>query len=198
MMLDLSRRIYRALLLAYPGDFRRAYGEEMVQVFSDLCRDVLDRQGTPGLVQLWMGTFIDLVLTALEERKRTMQPTERRLIALEFALLIAPLLFVTANVTHYELGFDGLYEVLNSAVGALHLDSLTLLRDLLVIPAPFLAVALLALHSAGVSVSRQGSTLAGTLTFRANAVTLAVLVVALILLTTITGYAFLENFAPRP
>ena len=31
-----SEHVYRLLLLAYPGEFRREYGEQMEQAFGDL------------------------------------------------------------------------------------------------------------------------------------------------------------------
>jgi hypothetical protein len=34
-----SERVYGMLLLAYPREFRRDCGAEMVQAFRDLCRD---------------------------------------------------------------------------------------------------------------------------------------------------------------
>ena len=41
-----SERIYGALLLAYPREFRRDCGAEMVQAFGDLCREEKRRGGT--------------------------------------------------------------------------------------------------------------------------------------------------------
>ncbi len=42
---DVSRRIYRALLRAYPASFRDIYGEEMTLVFGELAGDAWNRRG---------------------------------------------------------------------------------------------------------------------------------------------------------
>jgi hypothetical protein len=63
--LNTSTRIYGLLLLAYPPQFRREFGDEMLQVFRD-CYRVEARSGSlPGF---WFRTLIDLVVTAAKER----------------------------------------------------------------------------------------------------------------------------------
>jgi len=43
-----SERLYRALLAAYPKEFRRAYGREMAQVLRCMCREELVSGGRGG------------------------------------------------------------------------------------------------------------------------------------------------------
>ena len=66
-----SERVYRALLLMYPKDFRRRYGPQMVQVFGDLWREERERDGLVGLALLWARAVLDLLRTAASERTRT-------------------------------------------------------------------------------------------------------------------------------
>ena len=66
-----SERVYKVLLTAYPKDFRREYGSEMVRVFGDLCREERRRTGVLGLAVLWVRTVLDLLWTATAERTRT-------------------------------------------------------------------------------------------------------------------------------
>jgi hypothetical protein len=63
-----SERLYRALLAAYPKEFRRAHGREMAQVFRCMCREEVVSSGSRGLVGLWVRTLWDLLATALAER----------------------------------------------------------------------------------------------------------------------------------
>ena len=60
--------VYRALLLLYPARFRRAYGEQMRQVFQASCRRARQEGGPAGVARLWQRTLGDLLLTALAER----------------------------------------------------------------------------------------------------------------------------------
>ena len=65
--LILSARIYHALLVVYPSEFRQAYGSPMLQVFRDCCRRALGDAGPAGLLALWARTLLDTVQTAFEE-----------------------------------------------------------------------------------------------------------------------------------
>jgi hypothetical protein len=65
-----SERLYRALLAAYPKEFRRAYGREMSQVFRCMCREEVASSGSRGLARLWVRTLLDLLATALAERTK--------------------------------------------------------------------------------------------------------------------------------
>jgi len=66
--LSVSVRVYRALLVAYPKKFRENYGAQMVQVFRDSLRYEYHRNGVSGVIDLWLHTCADLLVTALIER----------------------------------------------------------------------------------------------------------------------------------
>ncbi len=59
-----SERVYRALLVAYSKEFRRDYGELMIQ----FCRDRMrfDGRGVRGLI-VWMQLVLDLAASAFRE-----------------------------------------------------------------------------------------------------------------------------------
>lgn len=65
-----SERVYRALLILYPADYRRDYGDLMVQVFRDVARDRYHRQGWLGIALWWCATLLDLSLTVIEQRRK--------------------------------------------------------------------------------------------------------------------------------
>jgi hypothetical protein len=62
---NISTRIYGALLVAYPPEFRREFGDQMLQVFRD-CYRAEARSGS--LSGFWFRTLMDLVMTAAKER----------------------------------------------------------------------------------------------------------------------------------
>jgi hypothetical protein len=66
--ISVSVRIYRALLVAYPKTFREHYEIQMVQVFRDSFREAYHHNGMPGVIDLWLHTFADLLVTAFVER----------------------------------------------------------------------------------------------------------------------------------
>ena len=116
-----SERVYKALLLAYPKEFRREYGWQMAQVFGDLCREAQRRGGVLGLAKLWVRTVLDLVKTAFAERssghtndKETIV-RDYKLAGLGFLLLLAPLYFVSASLLKYRLGVGFLFDPLDRA-----------------------------------------------------------------------------------
>ena len=56
--------IYSILLLAYPREFRREYGSQMVLLFLDCQRDA---RTAPARTRIWLRTLVDLVRTAPRE-----------------------------------------------------------------------------------------------------------------------------------
>ena len=62
---NISIRVYGALLLAYPPEFRRDFGNEMLQVFRDSYRAEARSGSLPGF---WFRTLWDLAVTAVKER----------------------------------------------------------------------------------------------------------------------------------
>ena len=63
--MNISYRLYGLLLFAYPADFRREFGNEMLQVFRDCYRAEVSAR---SLSSFWLRTLVDLVLTAAKER----------------------------------------------------------------------------------------------------------------------------------
>ena len=56
--------IYSVLLLAYPREFRREYGSQMVLLLLDCQRDA---RTAPARTRIWLRTLVDLVRTAPRE-----------------------------------------------------------------------------------------------------------------------------------
>ena len=63
--------IYRRLLHLYPPSFRRRYGADLVQHFSDL---VADR----GVREAWARTSVDLIVTVPRHRMETVMDDQHR------------------------------------------------------------------------------------------------------------------------
>ena len=63
--MNISSRLYAWLLLAYPAEFRRRFGSEMLQVFRD-CYRAESRAGSVSI--FWFRTLSDLAFTAAKER----------------------------------------------------------------------------------------------------------------------------------
>jgi hypothetical protein len=65
-----SERVYRGILRLYPVEFRRRFGEDMVQLFHDRIRDARSGRAPGGAVVAWIGLLGDAVVTASHERLR--------------------------------------------------------------------------------------------------------------------------------
>ena len=63
-----AERLYAALLLLYPAEFRRRFGPDMRQLFTDRLRSERARNGAPGTAAVWAGILFDLVPSAVAER----------------------------------------------------------------------------------------------------------------------------------
>ncbi len=130
---------------------------------------------------------------------------DRRLAIIGLALLLAPLYFVSASLLKYGLGvgflFDPLEAVL-SVVGRREIFNLVSPVVFLVAPVVFLGGLFLAsvLNIYAVTrfeVSREDRTIVSTVRVTPGSWNSAVAVVSILLMVTLSGYAFLENFAYR-
>ncbi len=194
-----SGRVYSILLLAYPREFRRRYRGEMEQLFLDLYRE---RRGSrSGLVMLWIRTLSDLVPTAValrimshtDRREAVMQ--DRRLAVVGFVLLLAPLYFVSASLLKYGLGVGFLFDPLEAVLSvAGRREVFNLISPVVFLGGLCLALALNVYAATWIDVSREDGTIVSTVRLGLRLSNLAVAVVSILLLATLLGYAFLENF----
>ncbi len=117
-LIELSERGYRALLICYPADYRREYGELMAQVFRDAARDSYQRHGVAGILFWWCTTLLDLTVTAFEARRKVrFGMSKYRLMQLAGPLLVIGGAFTAMGAfSQFQPGdrsiYSGVYEVL--------------------------------------------------------------------------------------
>jgi hypothetical protein len=183
------------LLRVYPKEFR------------DLCLEERRRGGAVGLVRLWTRVAWDLASTALAERiaerKRTrnreVEVNERRLAWAGLALLSAPLFFVAASLLKYELGIGSLFDPLEVFLSdPQRLRIFNLVSPVVFLGGLSLALALNAYAVLQLNVGREDGAVVGTVRLEARFWNIAVMAVSLLLLVTLLGYFFAENFVYRP
>ncbi|PYT27213.1 MAG: hypothetical protein DMG57_18875 [Acidobacteria bacterium] len=75
-------RAYRVLLYTYPPDFRRRFGREMAQIFTDRCREVAQTRGLGGLLRLGANCAVDGLTTAIREGIAAMSTAPKSLMLL--------------------------------------------------------------------------------------------------------------------
>lgn len=200
-----SQRVYRALLLVYPREFRREYGPQMEQAFGDLYRQACERGGRRGIGLLWALTISDLARTAVEQRNTPRADHEevamydRRLAVVGSLLLLAPLYFVSASLLKYGLGIGFMFDPLEAIL------SVAGRRVVFNVVSPFvflgglcLALALNTYAVARLHVSMEDRTIVSTVRIKLGLWNIVVAAVSILLLATLLGYVFLENVAYRP
>lgn len=67
-----SERAYAALLRVYPEEFRRDFGRDMRDLFTDHLREARRARGWRGVVGLWLRTIPDLLFTGVHEHEDEM------------------------------------------------------------------------------------------------------------------------------
>ncbi len=201
-----SERVYRALLVAYPREFRREYGSQMRQVFRDLCREEVRNGQKRSLLRLWILTVLDLGRSALVQRMGELDSpngkevgvTDHKLAGLGFVLLLAPLFFVVASLLKYGFGIGFLFDPLEyflSEPGRRYVFNL--ISPIAFLGGLSLAVAANLYAVVRLSVGREDGVVVSTVRLEAKYANIAVILVSLALLGTLVGYAFLENFTYR-
>lgn len=105
---NLSCRIYRLLLAAYPAEFRREYGPSMVQVFRDSSRDAALRQRKLATASFWKTILCDLAISASKQhienfaQENAMNNIRRDLIAVTgcVVIILTAFMLLTYGRTH--------------------------------------------------------------------------------------------------
>lgn len=65
-----EERVYRGILGLYPAEFRRRFGEDMVQLFLDRLRDARTGRSSGGAVVAWIALVADAIVNASLEHLR--------------------------------------------------------------------------------------------------------------------------------
>jgi putative ABC transport system permease protein len=73
-----SERVYRALLHAYPKDFRDEFGDAMVEFHRDRLAHARREQGLPGTARVWAHVAADLLRNALPARVESVRRRIRK------------------------------------------------------------------------------------------------------------------------
>ena len=202
--LFVSERVYQTLLLAYPKRFRREYGMQMAQTFRDLFREERRQGGAGRLVRLWVRTLLDLIVTAMVERSigckknREVIVGDRRLAVVGFLFVSAPLYFVSASLLKYGLGVGLLFDPLEAFLSvAQRREVFNLVSPVVFLGGLGLALALNAYSVLRLNVGREEGAVVSTVRLEVKLLNLAVIAVGSLLVVTLLGYVFLENFAYR-
>ena len=75
---DLSERLYRLLLYAYPRDFRDEFGDAMVEFHRDRLAHARREAGTRGTTRVWGHVVADLLRNGLPARVESMRRRRNR------------------------------------------------------------------------------------------------------------------------
>lgn len=119
---SLSHRLYALLLAAYPAEFRREYGQQMLQLFRDCYQREVRRNGFSGIIRVWAHTLSDLARTAPRERLEDSNGGLKGMMKALRTLALAVIVYIAAVMIFGKLLVAG-RAVLPFAVGAM-LDSL--------------------------------------------------------------------------
>ena len=111
-LLALSKQVYYALLVLYPADFRREYGQHMAQIFGDVCRDAYCQGGAWALAYWWVAALFDLLQTVISEHRKVISTmSQARFIQWSGWLCILGGIFFTASSTSQLLVGSQTYQL---------------------------------------------------------------------------------------
>ena len=122
----------------------------------------------------------------------------RRSAVIGFVLLLAPLYFVSASLLKYGLGVGFLFDPLEAVPSvAGRREVFNLVSPVVFLGGLSLALALDVYAVVRFDVNREDGTIVGTVRVTPGLWNIAVAVVSVLLLVTLVGYAFRENFNYR-
>src|SRR5215213_4915106 len=142
-------------------------------------------------------TVTTLIMSHTDRREAVMH--NRRSAVIGFVLLLAPLSVVSASLLTYALGVGFLFDPLKAGLSvAARREVFNLVSPVVFLGGLSLALALNVYAVARFDVDREHGTIVGTVRVTPGLWNIAVAVVSILLLVTLVGYAFLENFTYRP
>ena len=122
----------------------------------------------------------------------------RRLAVVGFVLVLAPLYFVSASLLKYGLGLGFLFDPLKAFLSASgRWVVFNAVSPIVFFSGLCLALALNTYAVARLNVSREDGTFVSTVTLKLRLSNIAVAAMSILLLATLLGYVFLENFTHR-
>jgi hypothetical protein len=183
-----SERLYKLLMTLYPLEHRSSYEVPMLQVFRDVYRDEVKNGSVREALKFWLFILRDAARSILHEQlnkgandmpiRSIRSPGPSAILGSAF--LSIPAYFVAASLLKHgapEIGF--------------------LSSPIFLLSALFIAFLVNSLSIMSVNVRKdKPHVLSVSLSLRMW--NIAVIVASLLLLGILLGYAFLENFAPRP
>ncbi|MBA3617074.1 MAG: hypothetical protein H0W52_13305 [Rubrobacteraceae bacterium] len=123
---------------------------------------------------------------------------DRRLAVVGFVLLLAPLYFVSASLLKYGLGIGFLFDPLEAFLSvAGRRVVFNVVSPIVFLGGLCLALALNTYAITRLNFRRENGTIVSTVRLKLRLSNIAVAVVSILLLATLLGYVFLENFAYR-
>jgi len=187
-------RLYCALLIAYPPDFRADYGAQMVVLFRDQLR-AARQHGAGGTTRHLWRTAADLLTSALAERSAALQNKNLTPLLIGAALLIVPVTFFTLVILHEGLGLPITVEPFYTLYEAPQGTPTRTVLDVFIILGPVAAVLVNAVPFVR-SVRQRMPTNGGLLVAvrETNALLLLVLLIGLALAAIFFTYALAENW----
>ena len=121
-----SEQVYRALVGAYPAGFRAEYGDLMLQAFRDCCREAVRQGSWMALVNVWLLTFGDYIVSLIQEHAHGGAHMSREkfttlsgwgLLVAFFILLAGDYANNRPNFNPYNAGSQALDRLLNPVTG---------------------------------------------------------------------------------
>ncbi len=176
----------------------------MEQTFSDLQHAAFCQSGRIGLAKLWIRTLLDLASTAVVERirghgrvrEKEMVVSNYRIAGLGIALLLAPLYFVSASLLKYGLGIGFVFDSMEAFLSvAQRRDVFNLVSPVIFLGGLGLALALNTYSFLSLNLGREDRVLVSTVRLEMKLANILVAAASAMLLLTLVGYVFLENFA---
>lgn len=124
-----SLAVYRLCIWLYPQPYRQRFGQELVQVFGDCCRDAYRQGGILGVAGLWLSIFLDLLATIIQEYRNggVQMPISLLKRISAHTLILGGVLFALAGYAQLQPDSHFRYYGLYGAAMSLWMPSLLLL-----------------------------------------------------------------------
>ena len=110
---QVSSKLYRQIIKAYPPAFRQQFGDQMASAFQDLANERQAAAGRYGLIPLWTSTILDTFKTIIPEYVSDLKEDamQHKPLAIIGGILVTPAVALFATALTLQLAGTSLYQL---------------------------------------------------------------------------------------
>jgi hypothetical protein len=190
-----SKKIYSTFLYLYPDSYRKRFGQEMKQVFSEMLSETYKKTGVFGVVVLWGRVLGDICVSLFSQHAQLeKQQTRFDIVLFSFFLILPSFLFLSIvflkgiGISYFSNNFVTWLEH-----NAFYFSFFKASTPLVFIIAPFVALFLNTIRVVRLGIKRDHDMLISTFSLQLSLFHIILIIVSGLILAIVIGHVVVDS-----